>query len=159
MFADQSYWQSAVAASPAKAVVGFLAGGMVWWAELSLLLLLLLLLPLLLLLLLSLILLLLLLLPLLRRFAVPFGLATTMSLGYHGLSSAQGSDLLTKSEISRVGIIGASKFLKVYFLHMSGRSLSAVIYLKVVGAQNQPFFTTEHSVVKNPIPSLLPIIH
>ena len=48
-----------------QAVVGFLAGGLVW-------------------------------------FAVPFGLATTMSLAYHGLSSAQGSDLLTKGEISRV---------------------------------------------------------
>ena len=50
-----------------QAVVGFLAGGLVW-------------------------------------FAVPFGLATTMSLAYHGLSSAQGSDLLTKGEISRVNI-------------------------------------------------------
>ena len=48
-----------------QAVVGFLAGGLVW-------------------------------------FAVPFGLATTMSLAYHGLSSAQGSDILTKGEISRV---------------------------------------------------------
>ena len=48
-----------------QAVVGFLAGGLVW-------------------------------------FAVPFGLATTMSLAYHGLSSAQGTDILTKGEISRV---------------------------------------------------------
>ena len=65
VFADQSYWQTAVATKPAKAVVGFLAGGLTW-------------------------------------FAVPFGLATTMSLAYHGLSSSQGSDILTKAEISRV---------------------------------------------------------
>ena len=65
------------------------------------------------------------------------------------------------------------KFLKVDSIHLSSRSLSAVIYLKVVGAQNhqtilsyrtfgskeyEPFFTTEHSVVKNPICSLLPNI-
>ncbi|XP_023321777.1 urea-proton symporter DUR3 [Eurytemora carolleeae] len=33
-------------------------------------------------------------------FAVPFGLATTMSLGYHGLSSAQGSPILSDGDIS-----------------------------------------------------------
>jgi Na+/proline symporter len=32
VFVDQSYWQSAVAAKPRSAVVGFLIGGMVWFA-------------------------------------------------------------------------------------------------------------------------------
>merc|ERR1719277_2955554 len=32
VFVDQSYWQSAVAAKPKSAVVGFLIGGMVWFA-------------------------------------------------------------------------------------------------------------------------------
>ena len=32
MFVDQSYWQSAVAAKPKSAVLGFLIGGMVWFA-------------------------------------------------------------------------------------------------------------------------------
>ena len=64
VFADQAYWQSAVAAKPVKAVWGFLLGGLTW-------------------------------------FAIPFGLATVMSLGYHGLSSAQGSPMLTKGEISK----------------------------------------------------------
>ena len=56
------------------------------------------------------------------------------------------------------------KYLKVDSIHMSSRSISAVIYLKMVGAQNHPtilsyrtfsskeslsFFTTKHSVVKN----------
>ena len=56
------------------------------------------------------------------------------------------------------------KYLKVDSIHFSSRSISAVIYLKVVGAQNHPiilyyqkfgskesylFFATEHSVVKN----------
>ena len=56
------------------------------------------------------------------------------------------------------------KFLKVDSIHLSSRSLLAVIYLKVVGAQNQQiilsyrtfsskeshmFFATKHLVVKN----------
>jgi len=32
VFVDQSYWQSAVAAKPSSAVIGFLIGGMVWFA-------------------------------------------------------------------------------------------------------------------------------
>jgi Na+/proline symporter len=32
VFVDQSYWQSAVAAKPKSAVIGFLIGGMVWFA-------------------------------------------------------------------------------------------------------------------------------
>merc|ERR1719359_1308909 len=32
VFVDQSYWQSAVAAKPSSAVLGFLIGGMVWFA-------------------------------------------------------------------------------------------------------------------------------
>jgi Na+/proline symporter len=32
VFVDQSYWQSAVAAKPRSAVIGFLIGGMVWFA-------------------------------------------------------------------------------------------------------------------------------
>merc|ERR1719482_972510 len=32
VFVDQSYWQSAVAAKPRSAVMGFLIGGMVWFA-------------------------------------------------------------------------------------------------------------------------------
>merc|ERR1719160_1293159 len=32
VFVDQSYWQSAVAAKPKSAVMGFLVGGMVWFA-------------------------------------------------------------------------------------------------------------------------------
>jgi Na+/proline symporter len=32
VFVDQSYWQSAVAAKPKSAVLGFLIGGMVWFA-------------------------------------------------------------------------------------------------------------------------------
>merc|ERR1719321_1025857 len=32
VFVDQSYWQSAVAARPKSAVLGFLIGGMVWFA-------------------------------------------------------------------------------------------------------------------------------
>merc|ERR1719359_107546 len=32
VFVDQSYWQSAVAAKPSSAVMGFLIGGMVWFA-------------------------------------------------------------------------------------------------------------------------------
>merc|ERR1712093_377320 len=32
VFVDQSYWQSAVAAKPRSAVLGFLIGGMVWFA-------------------------------------------------------------------------------------------------------------------------------
>ena len=62
------------------------------------------------------------------------------------------------------------KSLKVDLISLSSRSLPAMIYLKVVGAQNHQtilsyqtfgskesylFFTTEHSVVNNPIHSLL----
>ena len=65
------------------------------------------------------------------------------------------------------------EYLKVDSISLSSRSISAVIYLKVVGAQNHPtilsyrtfgskesksFFTTEHLVVKNPVCSLLPNI-
>lgn len=32
VFVDQSYWQSAVAAKPSSAVIGFLIGGLVWFA-------------------------------------------------------------------------------------------------------------------------------
>ena len=62
------------------------------------------------------------------------------------------------------------KFLNANSIHLSSRSYSAVIYLKVVAAQNQPTilsyrtfgrkesyssFTTEHSVENNSICSLL----
>ena len=56
------------------------------------------------------------------------------------------------------------KYLKVDSIHLSSRSISAEVYLKVVGAQNHPtiisyqrfgskesysFFATEHLVLKN----------
>ena len=65
------------------------------------------------------------------------------------------------------------KYLKVDSIHLSSRSISAVIYLKVVGAQNhatihsyrtfsskesKSFFTTEHLILKNLVCSLLPNI-
>ena len=70
-------------------------------------------------------------------------------------------------------IESGGQFLKVDSIHLSSRSLSVVIYLKVMEAQNQQtilsyrafgsnesylFFTTKRSVVKNPICSLLPNI-
>ena len=102
-----------------------------------------------------------------KSFSLKFGIVKSASI------SGCSKNLCSMISNFRTYLRWLFKYLKIDSIHLSSRSISAVIYLKVVRAQNHPtilsyrtfgskesysFFTTKHSVVKNPICSLLPNI-